>query len=152
MEDNDIFDSVTNHNHNHNHWIYLIYNYNMPVLQNTGDLHLNRIIECTGVFKWEVQMWPNALHLYKYRCQKQTLMPWHCVSMPWPGFEPGLLRPQRRVLTTIRSRRATRDMSCNGSLSASVQVETLLSWHSRYQDGLVRTNTSADQTRWVKYG
>ena len=25
-------------------------------------------------------------------------------SLPWPGFEPGLLRPQRRVLTTIRSR------------------------------------------------
>ena len=24
--------------------------------------------------------------------------------LPWPGFEPGLLRPQRRVLTTIRSR------------------------------------------------
>ena len=24
--------------------------------------------------------------------------------MPWPGFEPGLLRPQRRVLTTRRSR------------------------------------------------
>ena len=24
--------------------------------------------------------------------------------MPWPGFEPGLLRPQRNVLTTIRSR------------------------------------------------
>lgn len=25
-------------------------------------------------------------------------------GLPWPGFEPGLLRPQRRVLTTIRSR------------------------------------------------
>ena len=25
--------------------------------------------------------------------------------LPWPGFEPGLLRPQRNVLTTIRSRR-----------------------------------------------
>ena len=25
-------------------------------------------------------------------------------KMPWPGFEPGLLRPQRRVLTTRRSR------------------------------------------------
>ena len=24
--------------------------------------------------------------------------------MPRPGFEPGLLRPQRNVLTTIRSR------------------------------------------------
>ena len=26
--------------------------------------------------------------------------------MPGPGFEPGLLRPQRSVLTTRRSRRA----------------------------------------------
>ena len=26
-------------------------------------------------------------------------------TVPWPGFEPGLLRPQRNVLTTIRSRR-----------------------------------------------
>ena len=28
-------------------------------------------------------------------------------SLPWPGFEPGLLRPQRRVLTTRRSRLET---------------------------------------------
>ena len=26
--------------------------------------------------------------------------------LPWPGFEPGLSRPQREVLTTIRSRPA----------------------------------------------
>ena len=26
------------------------------------------------------------------------------ITMPRPGFEPGLLRPQRNVLTTIRSR------------------------------------------------
>ena len=30
--------------------------------------------------------------------------------VPWPGFEPGLLRPQRRVLTTIRSRLANTAM------------------------------------------
>ena len=29
--------------------------------------------------------------------------------MPGPGFEPGLLRPQRSVLTTRRSRRATKE-------------------------------------------
>ena len=29
--------------------------------------------------------------------------------MPGPGFEPGLLRPQRSVLTTRRSRRATEE-------------------------------------------
>ena len=29
------------------------------------------------------------------------------MSLPWPGFEPGLLRPQRRVLTTRRSRLET---------------------------------------------
>ena len=26
------------------------------------------------------------------------------IALPWPGFEPGLSRPQREVLTTIRSR------------------------------------------------
>ena len=29
------------------------------------------------------------------------------IILPRPGFEPGLLRPQRSVLTTRRSRRAT---------------------------------------------
>ena len=34
---------------------------------------------------------------------------WHAMietsqPLPWPGFEPGLSRPQREVLTTIRSR------------------------------------------------
>ena len=33
-----------------------------------------------------------------------NLFEWKKLSMPWPGFEPGLLRPQRRVLTTRRSR------------------------------------------------
>ena len=27
-----------------------------------------------------------------------------CLSLRWPGFEPGLSQPQREVLTTIRSR------------------------------------------------
>ena len=31
-------------------------------------------------------------------------------NMPRPGFEPGLLRPQRSVLTTRRSRRATKEV------------------------------------------
>ena len=31
-------------------------------------------------------------------------------QMSGPGFEPGLLRPQRRVLTTRRSRRATMEV------------------------------------------
>ena len=49
---------------------------------------------------------------YFLKCMK-TFLNWntktypHCPDMtfmPWPGFEPGLLRPQRKVLTTIRSR------------------------------------------------
>ena len=37
---------------------------------------------------------------------KKKPPPWQCTrcTLPWPGFEPGLLRPQRRVLTTRRSR------------------------------------------------
>ena len=30
--------------------------------------------------------------------------------MPGPGFDPGLLRPQRSVLTTRRSRRTTEEV------------------------------------------
>ena len=36
--------------------------------------------------------------------QNLSSLPWYDIFMPWPGFEPGLLRPQRKVLTTIRSR------------------------------------------------
>ena len=48
--------------------------------------------------------------LYKYITtlflQKQLICRTRdsCSSLPWPGFEPGLSRPQREVLTTIRSR------------------------------------------------
>ena len=35
------------------------------------------------------------------------------IKMPRPGFEPGLLRPQRSVLTTRRSRRATEEVGVN---------------------------------------
>ena len=34
-------------------------------------------------------------------------------NLPKPGFEPGLLWPQRSVLTTGRSRRATEEMNTN---------------------------------------
>ena len=44
--------------------------------------------------------------LFETRTKGQNLssLPWYDIFMPWPGFEPGLLRPQRKVLTTIRSR------------------------------------------------
>lgn len=38
---------------------------------------------------------------------KTTVLP----PVPWLGFEPRFLRPQRRVLTTIRSRQAAKGMS-----------------------------------------
>lgn len=38
---------------------------------------------------------------------KTTALP----PVPWLGFEPRFLRPQRRVLTTIRSRQAAKGMS-----------------------------------------
>ena len=38
---------------------------------------------------WKMQKWNDF-------CEKK--------KVPWPGFEPGLLRPQRKVLTTILSR------------------------------------------------
>ena len=54
-------------------------------------------------------------------------------TLPWPGFEPGLLRPQRRVLTTRRSRLLKAGACCRFVLrfarrdwSAAVVVRRLL--------------------------
>ena len=38
--------------------------------------------------------------------KKKGMMEKKNLSLPGPGFEPGLLRPQRSVLTTRRSRLA----------------------------------------------
>ena len=46
----------------------------------------------------EVIIWNNLVEKYIFPAETAFL------QLPWPGFEPGLLRPQRRVLTTIRSR------------------------------------------------
>ena len=66
-------------------------------------------------------------------------------TLPWPGFEPGLSRPQREVLTTIRSRllrylsilsRINHIFPDNYILICAVDnISTVLSWISR--------------TRWV---
>ena len=62
------------------------------------------------------QSWYTQLHVneeYKtngaflHATWKQCILPSQKgkrAGMPWPGFEPGLSRPQREVLTTIRSR------------------------------------------------
>ena len=44
------------------------------------------------------------------------------MSLPWPGFEPGLLRPQRRVLTTRRSRLETPTIVYNWVWSHTLKV------------------------------
>ena len=44
---------------------------------------------------------------YKWMSKKKKKKKKAKIILPWPGFEPGLLRPQRSVLTTRRSRRAT---------------------------------------------
>ena len=46
----------------------------------------------------------SPLLFYFYVNELDVKMRKICFCMPWPGFEPGLLRPQRRVLTTRRSR------------------------------------------------
>ena len=59
-------------------------------------------------------------------------------SLPWPGFEPGLLRPQRNVLTTIRSRRCAlfeRLLSICPHVSWSIVTE-ICSWSEHYADAL----------------
>ena len=43
-------------------------------------------------------------HIQQNSCHFDKLPLFPKRNVPWPGFEPGLLRPQRNVLTTIRSR------------------------------------------------
>ena len=51
--------------------------------------------------------------------------------LPWLGFEPRLLRPQRRVLTTIRSRQAmkehlwVRPLGCTSALSSGTSISVI---------------------------
>ena len=43
-------------------------------------------------------------HIQHNSCHFDKLPLFPKKNVPWPGFEPGLLRPQRKVLTTILSR------------------------------------------------
>ena len=66
-------------------------------------------------------------------------------ALPWPGFEPGLLRPQRRVLTTRRSRQLVstrRHMAYEGQKSAPP-------WKSRKRCAtLTRLATDCKEFSW----
>ena len=48
--------------------------------------------------------------------------------IPWPGFEPGLSRPQREVLTTRLSWLFLQGMLMNLSVSLNFAVGVLLKW------------------------
>ena len=56
-----------------------------------GEYSLTWLKQKHGIMKLVKNCWPAAMI--------ETSQP-----LPWPGFEPGLSRPQREVLTTIRSR------------------------------------------------
>ena len=56
-----------------------------------GEYSLTWVKQKHGIMKLVKNCWPAAMI--------ETSQP-----LPWPGFEPGLSRPQREVLTTIRSR------------------------------------------------
>ena len=54
---------------------------------------------CAGKYTWDAQIQVRVWITLHSSINQRT-----SPALPWPGFEPGLLRPQRRVLTTIRSR------------------------------------------------
>ena len=78
-----------------------------------------------------------SLKLYDMIIKQQYLL--SKMLLPWPGFEPGLLRPQRNVLTTIRSRR----YMLNGCLlcifrllNPAIAIEICFSFDA-YSDGII---------------
>ena len=69
--------------------------------------------------------------------------------MPRPGFEPGLLRPQRNVLTTIRSRLSMVGVFVCGSCDRTVY------YHYYYYSPFVLSLGSCHQgmlLRWTYRG
>ena len=87
-----------------------------PTLYNDNEIHLTNIIQTDIQRRWyngQHSCLPSSWSGFDSRptqCFKfYFLKSWRekVLSMPWPGFEPGLLRPQRRVLTTRRSRLRT---------------------------------------------
>ena len=68
-------------------------------------------------------IWKIFFHLFKILLiEKKKNIKKQKWEMPWPGFEPGLLRPQRRVLTTIRSRllcKLTDSSSCKSIVDSN---------------------------------
>ena len=91
---------------------------------------VNRLFAETAVVDWQIEKIVSAINRRRWYNGQHSCLPssWsgfdsrptQCfkfyfgqnwdkkvLSMPWPGFEPGLLRPQRRVLTTRRSRLRT---------------------------------------------
>ena len=72
------------------------------------------------------------------RVPKQEALFWKGL-LPWPGFEPGLLQPQRNVLTTIRSRRymLTGCLLCIFRLlNPAIAIEICFSFDA-YSDGII---------------
>ena len=72
------------------------------------------------------------------------------VVMPWPGFEPGLSRPQREVLTTIRSRpvrpyiiNVKQDRYCKGETEKRIQLSFQIQV-AHVVSGVMRTVPSND--------
>ena len=49
-------------------------------------------------------------------------------GMPWPGFEPGLSRPQREVLTTRLSRLTINTAQFNNRLTNPLLLDLACSW------------------------
>ena len=78
------------------------------------------------------------LHLREYEKEiKQKNLHWKSL-LPWPGFEPGLLRPQRNVLTTIRSRRCAL-LVCLSCICPHVSWSTIIEislWSTYYAGGI----------------
>ena len=56
--------------------------------------------------RWVSTVWGYTCASFQPKEKRDSRQEWW-MRVPWLGFEPRLLRPQRRVLTTIRSRRAT---------------------------------------------
>ena len=113
-----------------------------PIALPLSYIPLSRnILRCLTDFCWDwlIKLLPQVLK------KAPPCVSVEVQNMPWPGFEPGLLRPQRRVLTTRRSRQLVstrRHMAYEGQKSAPP-------WKSRKRYAtLTRLATDCKEFSW----
>lgn len=107
-----------------------------------------RSMHCTTAAFPICQAWC-FLYSLIFLCQSTVcMMAAHCSSrlktLPWPGFQPGLLQPQSKVLTTIRSLHCTSLSWPSGSAFSPNKISNSYTSDVKLKHGISRRSGRAN--------